>query len=124
MIIIIIMNYDCMIVTIIISQREQSKVLLSLLVYVILSPADPERQHRRCGGQAFRRSCAHSCDLWPAFAPCKWSSRGYCPVNGWGKARQLDLPSLTPLSVADCGRLQMGAVHWSTSVALLQVVYK
>ena len=33
-----------------------------------------------------------------------------------GGTSQLDLPSLTPLSVADCGRLQLGAPHWATSV--------
>ena len=45
------------------------------------------------------------------------------PYIGWGvTANQLDLPSLTPLSVAGCGRLQMGAPHWAASVALLQVV--
>ena len=37
-------------------------------------------------------------------------------------ARQFDLPSLTPLSVASCGRLQLGVAHGATSVALLQVV--
>ena len=31
-------------------------------------------------------------------------------------ASQLDLPSLTPLSVARCGRLQLGAPHWATTV--------
>ena len=35
---------------------------------------------------------------------------------------QLTLPSLTLLSVASCGRLQLGAAYWATSVALLQVV--
>ena len=29
---------------------------------------------------------------------------------------QLDLPSLTLLSVASCGRLQRGVPHWATSV--------
>ena len=29
---------------------------------------------------------------------------------------QLDLPALTPLSVAGCGRLQLGVPHWATSV--------
>ena len=29
---------------------------------------------------------------------------------------QLDLPSLTPLYVAGCGRLQLGVPHWATSV--------
>ena len=37
-------------------------------------------------------------------------------------ASQLDLPSLKPLSVAGCGRMQLGAPHWATFVALLQVV--
>ena len=35
---------------------------------------------------------------------------------------QLDVPSLTPLSVAVCGLLQLGVAHRATSVALLQVV--
>ena len=35
---------------------------------------------------------------------------------------QLDLPSLTPLSVAGCGRLQLEAAHWATWVTLLQIV--
>ena len=37
-------------------------------------------------------------------------------------ASQLDLPSLTPLSVVGCGILQLGAPQLATSVALLQVV--
>ena len=37
-------------------------------------------------------------------------------------AGQLDLPSLTPLFVAGCGRLQLRVVHRATSVALLQIV--
>ena len=37
-------------------------------------------------------------------------------------ASQLNLPSLTPLTVAGCGRLHLGVAHWATSVALLQVV--
>ena len=35
---------------------------------------------------------------------------------------QLDLPSLTPLSVAGCGGLQPGVPHWAPSVELLYVV--
>ena len=31
-------------------------------------------------------------------------------------ASHLDLPSLTPLSVAGCGRLQLGVPHWTTTV--------
>ena len=33
-----------------------------------------------------------------------------------GATSQLDLPSLTPLSVAGRGRLQLGVPHWATSV--------
>ena len=36
--------------------------------------------------------------------------------EGGGVTSQLDLPSLTPLSVASCGRLQLGVIHWATSV--------
>ena len=35
---------------------------------------------------------------------------------------ELDLPSLTPLSVAGCGQLQLEAAHWATWVTLLEVV--
>ena len=48
---------------------------------------------------------------------------GYCPVKGGGSTvSELDLPSLTPLSLAGCGRLQLEAAHWATWVTLLQVV--
>ena len=36
--------------------------------------------------------------------------------KGGGATSQLDLPSLTPLSVAGCGRLQLGVPHWVISV--------
>ena len=36
--------------------------------------------------------------------------------EGGGATSQLDLPPLTPLSVAGCGRLQLGVPHWATSV--------
>ena len=53
---------------------------------------------------------------------CARWAQGYSPW-GWGlTATQFDLPSLTPLSVAGCGRLQLGVAHLATSVALLQVV--
>ena len=47
---------------------------------------------------------------------------GYCKDGfgtaheGGGATSQLDLPFLTPLSVAGCGRLQLGVPHWATSV--------
>ena len=33
-----------------------------------------------------------------------------------GATSQLDLPSLTPFSVAGCGRLQLGVPYWATLV--------
>ena len=36
--------------------------------------------------------------------------------DGGGATSQLDLPSLAPLSVAGCGRLQQGVPHWASSV--------
>ena len=48
--------------------------------------------------------------------------RRYCPGKCKVMASQLDLPYLMPLSVAGCGLLKLGSVHWATAVALLQVV--
>ena len=49
--------------------------------------------------------------------------QGVLPCEGWRvTANKLNLPSLTTLSVAGCGQMQLGEVHWATSVALLQVV--
>ena len=54
---------------------------------------------------------------------CTRGAQGVLPCEGWGvTASQLDLPPLTPLSVAGCGRLQLEAVRWATWVTLLQVV--
>ena len=33
-------------------------------------------------------------------------------------SRQMDLSSITPLSVAGCGRLQLGVTHWVVTVAV------
>ena len=45
-----------------------------------------------------------------------WSSGGTALYRVGDATSQLDLPSLTPLSVAGWGRLQLGAPHWATSV--------
>ena len=53
---------------------------------------------------------------------CVSGAQGVLPCEGRGvTASQLDLPSLTPLFVAGCGRLQLEAAHWATWVTLLQV---
>ena len=49
-------------------------------------------------------------------------AQGVLPMMARGVTSQLDLQSLTPLSVAGCGRLQLGVAHQATSVALLQLV--
>ena len=41
--------------------------------------------------------------------------QGVLPMRVGSVASQLDLPSLTPLSIAGCGRLQLGIPHWATS---------
>ena len=43
-------------------------------------------------------------------------AQGVLPMRVGGAASQLDLPSLTPLSVTGCGRQQQGVPHWATSV--------
>ena len=39
-----------------------------------------------------------------------------CTRRSGGATSQLDLPSLKPLSLSGCGRLQLGVPHWATSV--------
>ena len=64
----------------------------------------------------------YTLEFWRAFA-CASDARRVLPCNGKGVTpSQLDLPSLMPLSVAGCGRLQLLAVHWTTLVALLELV--
>ena len=54
---------------------------------------------------------------------CVTNAQGLVPYKCWEATDgQLDLPSLTPLSVAGCGRLQLGVAHWAASIALLQVI--
>ena len=43
-------------------------------------------------------------------------AQGVLPIRVGGKTTQLDLPSLTPLSVAGCSWLQLGVPHWAASV--------
>ena len=62
--------------------------------------------------------CSKSYDLLPS-PHCSVQYvelRGTALCRVGGPMSQLDLPSLTPLSVADCGCLQLGAPHWATSV--------
>ena len=57
------------------------------------------------------------------YVMCTRGAQGVLPCEGRGvTVSRLDLPSLTPLSAAGCGRLQLEAAHWATWVTLLQVV--
>ena len=49
-------------------------------------------------------------------APRGCAHRDCTAHKGGCATSQLDLPSLPPLSVAGCGRLQLGVPHWATSV--------
>ena len=55
---------------------------------------------------------------------CASGAQGVLPCKGRAVTQpcKLDGPSPTELSVAGCGRLQLGVDHWATSVPLLQVV--
>ena len=85
----------------------------------------PEWPHRQCVGLTFRRShdrCSLSAASLVICSPARiavcntWSSGGTALCRVGGATGQLDLPSLTPLSVAGCGRLQLGVPHWAASV--------
>ena len=43
-------------------------------------------------------------------------AQGVLPMRVGDATSQLDLSSLMPLSVAGCGRMQLGAPRWATSV--------
>ena len=49
-------------------------------------------------------------------------AQGVLPMTVDGATSQLDVPSLTPLSVAGCGRLQLGVPHLSYFSRSRQVV--
>ena len=54
---------------------------------------------------------------WPRLHRAVRGAHGVLQTHdGGGATSQLNLPSLTPLSVADCGRLQLGVPYWATSV--------
>ena len=82
----------------------------------------PEWPHRQCVGLAYTwtrvRVSVGAASLVicrPRSTPCNtWSSGGIAHESG-GTTSQLYLPSQMPLSVAGCGRLQLGVPHWATS---------
>ena len=57
--------------------------------------------------------CSKSSHLQAVLTPCDTRVSGGTTHEGGGATSQ-DLPSLTPLSVAGCGRLQLGDPRWAT----------
>ena len=53
---------------------------------------------------------------------CARGAQGVLPMRVGGATRELDLPSLTTLFVAGCGRRQLGVAQLASSVAILEVV--
>ena len=62
--------------------------------------------------------CKNESRLWLSCTDLCYArgAQGVLLMRVGSAASQLDLPSLTPLSEAGCGRLQLGAPHWATSV--------
>ena len=56
--------------------------------------------------------------LWPSCTDLYYArgAQGVLPMRVGDATSQLDLPSLTALSVDGCGRLQQGFPNWATSV--------
>ena len=73
----------------------------------------PEWPHRQgCCLACWRFQCRNPAEAAPIYSR---RSGGTAHVGG-GATSQLDLPSLTPLSVAGCGRLQLRVPHNAASV--------
>ena len=85
-----------------------------------------------CVDLAFQRSLVRASLVAASLAICSphlhraiRGAQGVLPCVEWGvTTSQLDLPSLTPLSLAAYGRLQLGAPHGAITVALLKIVDK
>ena len=59
-------------------------------------------------------SCLSPAEIALIYYAC--GAQGVLPMRGGGVTSQLYLPSLMPLSVADCDRLQLRVPHWAASV--------
>ena len=99
--------------------KDKSQLLNN---YIVSNSTNPEWPHSQgnclvCLRLQGRLS-AHAASIYIV----KDELRGYCPWGWELTANQFYLPSQTPLTVARCGRLQLGVTHWATSVVLLQVV--
>ena len=74
---------------------------------------------------------SHADDCWVDCCCCctdLYSAGGaqvLLPMGVGSATSQLDLPSLMPLSVAGCGRLQLGIPNWATSAdySKLLIIY-
>ena len=83
----------------------------------------PEWPHTQCIGLSYPWTHVRAPVAAASLAICRphlhravCGAQGVLPMMVAGATGQLDLPSQTPLSIAGCGRLQLGVLHWDTSV--------
>ena len=67
---------------------------------------------------SYAEGCKIESRLWLSCTDLYYArgAQGVLPMRVGGATGQLDRPFLTQLSVAGCGRLQLGVLHWDTSV--------
>ena len=82
-----------------------------------------EWPHRQCVGLAYPRTRVRAPVAVASLAICSphlhraiCGAQAVLPMMMGDATSKLDLPSLTSLSVAGCGRLQLEVLHWATSV--------
>ena len=102
--------------------KNKNKIKMFLLCDNASCFSYPECPHRQ-GGLPRVLKVARLQDRIPAVAALHrfilyiCTRRSGCTAHeGGGATSRLDLPFLTPLSFAGCGRLQPGVPHWATSV--------
>ena len=95
------------------SQTERTKPWKHLIFFTDLRY--PEWSHRQSGFLAWWGCKVDSCSVCTDLYYAR-GAQGVLPIKVGGVASQLDLPSLTHLSVTGCGRLQLGVPHFTTSV--------
>ena len=98
-----------------------------ILTQELLSPrfyiTYPEWPHRQCVGLAYPWKRVLAPVAAASFAICSphlhreiRGAHGVLALRVGVRQVNWTKPSLTPLSVAGCGRLQLGVLHWATSI--------
>ena len=106
-------------------------IIIGRIYHLYIIILCPEWPHRQCVGLAFRRSHVRGSLSAVSLVICSpariavcntWSSGGTALFRVGGATSQLDLPSLTPLYIAGCDWLQLGAPHWASSVNYCKLI--